>query len=187
MLNAMIDTIAKLGGIVTIACLAIGFIFREYFKARITDHFARQIAESTRIIGVLTPQRLKWGEEIQDLIGSFCGAAHYLRFSAAEDSDEKRKKMEELNRLRHRIPLNLCERTPIESHIEECVKTIATVSSPHSAVSDEDFRAKLDELIRKTQQLLHDNWHSIETEAQRGAYAPRRGLEEQKPAVLRNK
>ena len=50
-----------------------------------------------------------------------------------------------------------------------------------SDVSDEEFRAKLNELVHKTQVLLHDNWQSIESEAQNGAYAPRLGAETQEP------
>jgi hypothetical protein len=178
MFQELIDNIAKFGGILTILCLAIGFIFREYFKARITDHFARQIAEGARIVGVLTPQRLKWGAEIQDLIGSFCGAAHYLRFSVAKGSDEERGKIEEIDRLRHRIPLSLCEGTPLELEIEEYVKTIASLSSQRSALSDEEFSSTLDELVKKTKMLLHDNWQSIAFEAQNGAYTLRRGVQD---------
>src|ERR1043165_3360833 len=66
-------------------------------------------------MGMVTAQRLKWGAEIQDLISSFCGATHCLRFSVLKGTDEEREKIEEIDRLRHRIPLNLCERTQLES------------------------------------------------------------------------
>jgi hypothetical protein len=140
-------------------------------------------ARRVSIVGAVTAQRLKWGEEIQDLISSFCGATHYVRFSVVKGTDEERKKIEEIDRLRHRIPLNLCERTQIELKIEQCMKTIASMSSGRLAVSDEDFRAKLDELVRTTQDLLHDNWISVASEAHYGAYAPRSGLEIQDPAT----
>jgi hypothetical protein len=138
-------------------------------------YMGQRNARRTSIVGAVTAQRLKWGAEIQDLISSFCGATHYLRFSVAKGSDEERKILEEIDRLRHRIPLNLCERTKFEVQIEQCVKDIASMSSGRLAVSDEEFRAKLDELVRRTQRLLHDNWTSIASEAQYGAYAPRSG------------
>src|ERR1700754_22371 len=109
-------------------------------------------ARRTSIVGAVTAQRLKWGAEIQDLISSFCSANYDLRFSVVKSTDEERKKIEEIDRLRHRIPLNLCERTPLETKIEESVKTIACISSERRAVSDEEFRAQLDELVRTTQE-----------------------------------
>jgi len=146
-------------------------------------YMGQRSARRTSIVGAVTAQRLKWGAEIQDLISSFCGATHYLRFSVVTGTDEERKKIEEIDRLRHRIPLNLCERTQLELKVEECVKTIASMSSGRLAVSDEEFRAKLDELVRTTQDLLHDNWTSVTSEAQYGAYAPRPGAETQDPAT----
>lgn len=134
-------------------------------------------ARRTSIVGAVTAQRLKWGEEIQDLISSFCVAAYSLRFSAAKGGDEAHKKMEEIDRLRYRIPLNLCERTELELKIEESVKTIASMSSGHLANSEEKFLGKLDELVCTTQDLLHENWRSVASEADRGAYTPRTRLE----------
>ena len=136
-------------------------------------YMGNRSARRTSIVGAVTAQRLKWGEEIQDLISSFCGAAHDLRFSVAKGSDEAHKKMEEIDRLRYRIPLNLCERTKLESIIEEYVKTIASMSSGHLANSEEEFRVKLNELVYTTQDLLHQNWISVTSEADRGAYTPR--------------
>ena len=145
-------------------------------------YVSQRTARRTSIVGAVTGQRLKWGAEIQDLISSFCGATHYLRFSVIKGSDEERKKIEEIDRLRHRIPLNLCERTQREKRIEESVKTIASMSSGRLAASDEEFRAKLDELVRATQDLLNDNWISVASEAQYGAYAPRPRAATQDPA-----
>jgi hypothetical protein len=139
-------------------------------------YIAQRSARRTSI-GTVTAQRLKWGAEIQDLISSFCGATHYLRFSVVKGTDEERKKIEEIDRLRHRIPLNLCERTPLELKTEECVKTIASASSGRLTVSDDEFRAKLDELVRTTQDVLHDNWISVASEAHLGDYVRRLGAE----------
>ena len=59
------------------------------------------------------------------------------------------------------------------------MKTIASMSSGCLAVSDKEFRVGLDELVRATQDLLYDNWTSVASEAQYGAYAPRPGAETQ--------
>ena len=51
------------------------------------------------------------------------------------------------------------------------------MSTDRSTVTDEGFRAQMNELILKTRDFLHDNWNTIESEAQRGAHAPRLGEE----------
>ena len=154
---------------------------------------AQRSARRTSIVESVTAQRLKWGAEIQDLIGSFCGATHYLRFSVVKGSEEERKKIEEIEQLRHRIPLNLCERTDLERHVQDCVKYIASMSSERLAASDDEFRAKaasdkqfcdkLDELVSTTQDLLQNNWEVIWSEAQKGDYAPRLGAATQDRAT----
>jgi hypothetical protein len=121
------------------------------------------------IVGAVTVQRLKWGAGIQDLVGSFCGAAYYCRFSADKNGDEERKKkIEEIGQLRHLIPLNLCERTPIELEVEKLVEKIFSMSCGSSPGPDEDFRATLLKLVQKTKDLLRDNWQSAVREAERG-------------------
>src|SRR5437868_6458453 len=108
----------------------------------IYNFYSAQVsAQRARIVAVITDRRLKWGILLQDLVSESCGAGHYLRFSTVKGSDEERKKMEEIDRLRYLIPLNLCERTPIEKEVEEQVLFIASASSGHSHVSDEDFGA----------------------------------------------
>ena len=117
-----------LGGVVVTLGLGIYNLYIAQQNARI----AQQSARRTSIVGAgtVTTQRLTWGAEIQDLISSFCGATHYLRFSVVKGTDEERQKVEEIDRLRHRIPLNLCERTQLELKIEECVKTINSYRLP---------------------------------------------------------
>lgn len=154
----------------TLAGLAVTFSLGIY-----NFYASQRSARRASIVEVLTAQRLKWGEAIQNLVGSFCGTAYYLRFSAVKDSDEERKNIEEIDRLRHLIPLHLCERTSPELAVENCAKYIASVLSRHSSLSDEQFCAKLEELIRCTQDLLNDNWQSIQLEAEQGANSPRRG------------
>ena len=144
-------------------------------------YVGQRSARRTSIVGAVTNQRLKWGEEIQELIGSFCGAAHYLRFSVIKDSDEERKRIEEIDRLRHRIPFNLCQHkdNKFERTIEQCVKMIADMCFGNLTVSDEKFRDELDLLVSTTQDLLRENWIAIVDEAQRGAFTPRLGGEAQ--------
>ena len=144
-------------------------------------YVGQRSARRTSIIGAVTNQRLKWGEEIQELIGAFCGAAHYLRFSVVKGSDEERKTIEEINRLRHRIPFNLCQHkdNKFERKIEQCVKKIADISYGKSSLTDEEFRYELDMLVSTTQDLLRENWIAIVDEAERGIFTPRLGGEAQ--------
>jgi hypothetical protein len=157
--------------------LTLGGVIVTFVLGGYNFYMGQRSARRASIVQAVTGQRLRWGSEIQDLISSFCGAAHYVRFSAVKGTDEERRKFEEIDRLRHRIPLNLCERTPLESRIEECVKTIGAMSSGRLPASDDVFRSRLDELVGLTQSLLHENWTIVASEAQYGAYAPRLGAE----------
>lgn len=135
-------------------------------------YIGQRSARRTSIVGAVTAQRLRWSTEIQDSVASFCGAAHYCRFSTVEGSDERRKRIEEIDRLRHLIALKLCERTQTETDVEVLVECIVSTSSGKPRVSDDDFRAALLNLIRKTQDLLRENWASVAFEAKHGVLAP---------------
>ncbi len=134
-------------------------------------YMGQKSAQRSSVVGAVTAQRIKWGAEIQDLVASFCGTAHYWRFSTVKNSDEERKKIEEIDRLRHLIALKLCERTGIELEIEILVGEIVSMSSRHKDVCDDDYREALSKLVLKTQELLRKNWDSITYEAQNGMLA----------------
>jgi hypothetical protein len=128
-------------------------------------------ARRTSVVGAVTAQRLKWSAEIQDSVASFCGTAHYWRFSTVKGSDEQRKKIEDIDRLRHLIVLKLCEGTPIQLEVEALVRNIVFMSSGNTLVTEDAFRAELLQLIRKTQEMLRGNWEDIEFEAKHGVLA----------------
>lgn len=153
------DWLTLIGLVVTL-CLG-GYNFYMGYKS----------AQRSSIVGAVTTQRIKWGAEMQDLVASFCGTAHYWRFSTVRNSDEERKKIEEIDRLRHLIALKLCERTGIELEIENLVGEIVSMSSGFKKVSDEEFRETLNKLVRKTQVLLRQNWDNIKSEAKNGILA----------------
>jgi hypothetical protein len=132
---------------------------------------SQRSAQRTSIVGSVTAQRLKWGTEMQDSVASFCAVAHYCRLSTVAASEEGRKKIEEIERLRTLIVLKLCERTPIETDVEKLVEKIVSMSFANSPGSDDDFRAKLLQLIQKTQDLLRENWASVASEAKTGVLA----------------
>ncbi|MDX2030321.1 MAG: hypothetical protein SF339_06615 [Blastocatellia bacterium] len=134
-------------------------------------YIGQKSARRSSVVGAVTAQRIKWGAEIQELVASFCGAAHYWRFSTVKHSDEERKKIEEIDRLRHLIALKLCERSGIELEIENLVGEIVSMSSQFKDVTDDDFRNALNQLVRKTQEMLRKNWDSITYEAQNGMLA----------------
>ena len=138
-------------------------------------------ARRTSIVELITAHRLKWSLVIQDLVGSFCGAVYYCCFSAVEGSDEERKKIEEIERLRHLIPLNLCEGTPIEERVEKLVGDIFSMCFERPRVPAETLRDALLELVKHTQALLKDNWKSVGREAEQGILTDRLGAANETP------
>src|SRR5271167_314603 len=66
-----------------------------------------QNSKRTTFINTVTSERVKWIEKLRQSISTFCGLAHYWRFSTEPGSIEQRAKIEEIDKLRHLIALQL--------------------------------------------------------------------------------
>jgi hypothetical protein len=122
----------------------------------------------TTFINTVTSERVKWIEKLRQSISTFCGLAHYWRFSAIKGSEDERKKIEEIDKLRHLIVLQLNPRGPVDKEIQKLVGEVVSMSSRHHAVSDEDYRKHLDRLTAKTQELLKAEWDKVKQESLSG-------------------
>ena len=49
MLHTVLDVLAKFGGLLSLTLIAVGFVFREYFKAQLTSRFARRLADDKHL------------------------------------------------------------------------------------------------------------------------------------------
>jgi hypothetical protein len=81
------------------------------------------------------------------------------------------QKIEEIDKLRHLIVLQLNPKGRVDSDIERLVGEIVSMSSEHHAASDEEYRMNLQLLTRKTQELLKKEWEKVKEESVRGDLA----------------
>jgi hypothetical protein len=122
----------------------------------------------TTFINTVTSERVKWIDKLRGSVSTFCGLAHSWRFSTVKGSAEERQKIEEIDKLRHLIALQLNPRGEVDCEIEQLVGQIVSMSSGHTEVSDEQYRAKLHQLTKTTQLLLKAEWDKVKEEANRG-------------------
>jgi hypothetical protein len=64
-------------------------------------------SKRTTFINTVTSERVKWMDKLRQSISTFCKLAHYWRFSTLKGSDDQRKTIEEIDKLRHLIVLQL--------------------------------------------------------------------------------
>lgn len=124
----------------------------------------------TIFINTVTAERIKWIGKLRENISTFCGVAHYWRFSTQKGSTEELKKIEEIDKLRHLIALQLNPKDQIDQKIQNLVGEIVSMSSGHIEVSPKKYRDNLDELIKETQELLKTEWEKVKDETRRGDF-----------------
>lgn len=125
-------------------------------------------SKRTTFINTVTSERVQWIEKLRLSISTFCGLAHYWRFSTVRGSDDERKKIEEIDKLRHLIALQLNPLGTVDQEIQKLVGEIVSMSSRHREVSDEDYRKHLEILTERTQRLLKAEWQKVKEESIKG-------------------
>jgi hypothetical protein len=150
------DYVAFIGIIVTLS-LGVYNVIQNYRTSR-----------RTTFINTVTSERVKWIEKLRQSISTFCGLAHYWRFSTTKGSEDERKKIEEIDKLRHLIVLQLNPRGAVDKEIQKLVGEVVSMSSGHHVVSDDEYRSHLDQLTAKTQELLKTEWEKVKDESVRG-------------------
>jgi len=122
----------------------------------------------TIFINTVTAERIKWIGKLRESISTFCGTAHYWRFSTQKGSPAALKKIEEIDTLRHLIALQLNPGGTIDREIQDLVGQIVSMSSGHIKVTDDEYRQRLEQLIETTQKLLKTEWDKVKDESRRG-------------------
>ena len=119
----------------------------------------------TTFINTVTSERVKWIEKLRQSISTFCGIAHFWRFTTVPGTPEEHQKIEEIDKLRHLIALQLNPHGLVDIEIERLVGEITSMASRHREVADEDFRSHLDQLTAKTKELLKAEWDKVKQES----------------------
>jgi hypothetical protein len=125
-------------------------------------------SQRTSFINTVTSERVKWIEKLRQSISSFCGAVHYWRFSTTRGGAEERQKIEEIDILRHLIVLQLSPTGTIDRDIQALVGKLVSITGEHIEMSPRDFREILDQLTKKTQELLKAEWEKVKAESRKG-------------------
>ncbi len=122
----------------------------------------------TTFINTVTSERVKWIEKLRQSVSTFCGLAHNWRFSTEKGSEDERRKIEEIDKLRHLIVLQLNPNGKIDKEIEKMVGAIVSMSSGHDNVDADKYRETMQALTRKTQELLKAEWEKVKEESIKG-------------------
>jgi hypothetical protein len=127
-----------------------------------------RISRRTTFINTVTTERVKWIDKVRESVSTFCGVAHFWRFSTIRGSAEEKQKLEEIDKLRHLIVLQLNPTGAMDNQIEKLVGEIVSMSSGHLGVGVKEYREHLHKLTKQTQELLKAEWDKVKEEAKWG-------------------
>jgi hypothetical protein len=129
-----------------------------------------RISKKSTFINCVTAERVKWINRLRENIANFCGLTHHFIFSELSEKD-KREILNEIDRLRMIIPLQLNPHEEITGEIVKLIKKIPMQTDVQKVVDfDKKFPVEksIDELISKTQLLLKREWNRVKKEAEKG-------------------
>ncbi len=132
-----------------------------------------RISKKTTFINCVTAERVKWINNLRENIANFCGLTHHIVWSNPEiTAKEKNEILNEIDRLRMLIPLQLNPHEESTKEIVELLKKIPDQTDVSEQVVHEDEEFPVDksinELVSKTQLLLKHEWDRVKEEAKKG-------------------
>lgn len=119
----------------------------------------------TAFINTVTAERVKWIERLRENISQFCGLTYTWSVSKLEDTDRGEKIVEEIDKLRHLIRLQLNPDGELDKKIEELIAKIPDLTHE---TQTEQLTAELNNLVKTTQELLKSEWEKVKAESKRG-------------------
>lgn len=122
-------------------------------------------SKKTSFINTVTAERVKWLQSVRKNISSFCGLTYNWSVSNQEGTDTGNKQIQEIDKLRHLIQLQLNPDDDNDKKIVELLKTAITQTHPSQT---EQLKSTLDDLIKATQRMLKDEWDKVKAESKKG-------------------
>lgn len=119
----------------------------------------------TAFINTVTAERVKWIERIRENISQFCGYTYTWSVSRIEDTDRGEKILEEIDKLRHLIRLQLNPDGELDKKIDELIAKIPELTH---TTKTEQLKEELNNLVKTTQELLKVEWEKVKAESKRG-------------------
>ena len=119
----------------------------------------------TAFINTVTAERVKWIEKLRENISQFCGFTYTWSVSKLEDTERGKKIVEEIDKLRHLIRLQLNPDGELDKKIEELIAKIPDLTHE---TQTKQLKAELNKLVTTTQELLKSEWEKVKVESKRG-------------------
>lgn len=119
----------------------------------------------TAFINTVTAERVKWIEKLRENISQFCGLTYTWSVSKLEDTEREKKIIEEIDKLRHLIRLQLNPDGELDKQIEELIAKIPDLTHE---TQTKQLKAELNKLVTTTQELLKSEWEKVKAESKRG-------------------
>lgn len=120
--------------------------------------------KKTLFINSITSSRIKWIEVVRKNISDYCGLVYHFVLTKLDDS-EKHKILEEIDRLRFLIKLQLNRDDRFDRKIMEKINLIPDLTT---ADKFDQLKKEIDELIELTQDLLKLEWEGAKLESMKG-------------------
>lgn len=124
-----------------------------------------RVSKKTAFINTVTSERVKWIDKVRQNISSFCGLSHHWALTQDITQGKRQEILEQLDKLRWEIKLQLNPKEPIYSAIAEQIDKIPDLSSFEK---QEELKKAITELIKISQALLKDEWEKVKEESVSG-------------------
>jgi len=121
-------------------------------------------------INTVTSERIKWIANLRKDISNFCGLTLHYSLKSIDNSNKEQEVIEEIDRLRYKIKLQL---NPNEEESISIIKLIDEIPSLTDRLTidkliNDELRIKLDILTSNTQVLLKKEWDKVKAESKKG-------------------
>ena len=127
-------------------------------------------SKKTAFINTVTNERVKWLDKLRINISTFTGLTHTWTRSSDNDSKDSKRILEEIDKLRYLIRLQLNPKTienqpNVDKRIEELLLKIPELTDP---TERKNLTEAIEKLIVNSQELLKNEWDKVKEEAKKG-------------------
>jgi len=123
-------------------------------------------SKRTTFINTVTSERVKWIQNMRESISTLCGRTYYWVMTqdelSPEDSNAVRK---DVDRLRMLVKLQLNPKGTLDNELIRLVEEIPKVTHK---LHETQLKSLLDEIVRKSQLLLKEEWDKVRDESIHG-------------------
>jgi hypothetical protein len=149
--------------------LTLGGISLTFFISLISLYISIRNTRKTLFINSITKSRIEWIGTIRENIAKFCGLTFHVTLTDLEPS-ERRKVLEEIDKVKYLIILQLNREDEFDKKIISTLKMIASTAKPQNITQ---LEKDIEYLILLTQDLLKLEWEGAKLESMKGIISRR--------------